>query len=657
MSETIRASQQDQLEVAAERLRLLYKQSAPASLLSLVNSLFVVWLLWGQAPESAIIGWLLAIGLATLIRVVLFVAYYRTEAEKRYIKDWQRPYAISLLINGAVWGLGCWLLVQDVGLEYQMASYFFLMGMSAGAISVYSSMRWLALATIYLLLLPMTIAFLVSGETLQVIMALGCSTFMLSVLRSSKVLSDKLNSSFFLSLHLQQEKDRSEKGRKKAEQAVSARGEFVASISHEIRTPLMAILGMTELLKEQQHAPQAHALVDSLSESANQLSSLVNNVLDFSKIDEGELELHARPFSLSAMLSSIHAIFLEPAKTKGLKLQLITAAISNDYWYGDEQRIRQIIINIVGNALKYTDQGEVVVEAHIRPRNAGVVVAVTDTGMGISQDKLAQVFSAYHQLSDDQLDVQSSTGLGLTIAQSLARAMGGDIILASKLDHGSRFQLELPLAPCSKASYAATAAPQIDKQIALHGVRLLIAEDTLLTQKLISMFLSASGAQITFVDNGKQALLAMQEGHYDVIIMDVQMPIMGGMQALQAMHAWQLDKGQPLVPVILQTADNRTETKTRALAIGATKFLAKPYNKQSLLEAIGGVVIAGQKAPSQSNLDDAGELAVLQDEFVVAVDHENKQIKQALEQGDLATAKQHAHNIRGCAGLFQQQQL
>ena len=518
-------------------------------------------------------------------------------------------------------------------------------------------MRWLALATIYLLLLPMTLAFFSSGETLQIIMALGCSTFMLSVVRSSKVLSDKLNSSFFLSLHLQQEKDTSEVGRKKAEQAVAARGEFVASISHEIRTPLMAILGLTELLQEQKHVPESQALVDSLSESASQLSSLVNNVLDFSKIDEGELELHARPFSLSSMLRSIYAIFAEPAKAKNLDLQLLMEDMANDYWYGDEQRIRQIIINIVGNALKYTDQGEVVIEAQVRPRNGGVVVAVTDTGMGISQDKIGQVFAAYHQLADDQLDVQSSTGLGLSIAQSLARAMGGDILLASQVDHGSRFQLELPLAPCSQTSYVATIEPQADSQVALTGVRLLIAEDTLLTQKLIAMFLSASGAEITFVDNGKQALCAIQDNHFDVVIMDVQMPLMGGMQALQAMHAWQLDKGIPLVPVILQTADNRAETKTRALAIGAVKFLAKPYNKQSLLETIGFAVIAGQKSLLQSSLDDSEELAALQDEFVAAVVSENEQIQQALQEGDLTLAKQHAHNLKGFAGLFQRQQL
>ena len=647
----------DQIKVASERLHLLYRQSAPASFLSFVNSLFVVWLLWGQVAEVSIVSWLLAVGLATVMRIVLFIAYYRIPEEHRNLKDWQFPYAVSLLVNGAVWGIGCLLLSQEAALEYQMGIYFFLMGMSAGAISVYSSIRWLALATIYLLLLPMTLAFYASGETLQIIMALGCTTFMVSVLRSSKVLSDKLNKSFFLTLHLQKEKDQSETGRLKAEQAMAARGEFVASISHEIRTPLMAILGLTELLKEQEQSPESRTLVNSLSESGSQLSSLVNNVLDFSKIDEGELELHARPLSLSAMLRSIEAIFIEPARAKGLHLELITDGISNDYWYGDEQRIRQIIINIVGNALKYTEQGEVVIEAQVRPRNGGVVIAVTDTGVGISQHKLGQVFEAYHQLSEGQVEVQSSTGLGLSIAQSLARAMGGDILLASQVDHGSRFQVELPLAPCSPASYMAVTQPEMQTKVALHGVRLLIAEDTLLTQKLISMFLSASGAEITFVDNGKQALLALQDDDYDVVIMDVQMPIMGGMQALQAMHAWQLDKGQSLVPVILQTADNRAETKKRALAIGAVKFLAKPYNKQSLLEAIGFAVLAGQQTQSRSGADEAEELAVLQDDFLAAVSVEIKCIRQALQDQDLATAKHHAHNLKGYAGLFQRPQL
>lgn len=647
------ATKYDKL-VASERLHLLYNQSAPASVLSLLNSLFVCWLVWDQVPLIEIASWFFFILLAALSRISLFYAYFKAAPADEAVLKWQRPYTITLLFNGLVWGLGGWYLSLGIAMEYQMGIYFFLMGMSAGAISVYTSLRYLALATIYLILVPITISFLLADHTLQIILALGTCTFLLSILRSSKVLSDNLNHSYLLALQLREEKNKSESGRLKAEQAVTARGQFVASISHEIRTPLNTILGMIDLLKGQVHTPQSKAMVAALDESGGHLASLVDNVLDFSKIDTGELELRAHPFSVKVLLQAVVDIFKESAKAKDLSLNLDLSEISNDYWYGDEQRIRQVVINLVGNSVKYTQQGGVFIKASVKPRNGGIHVSVKDTGIGIAPEKLGQVFEAYSQLNEQNRDGVSSTGLGLSISHRLVRAMGGEISFSSQQHMGSEFRVELPLAPCPENAYRAQQEAPMQELMPLQGKRLLIAEDTPLTQKLIAMFMQDTDLQIDFVDNGRQVIEAVKSHHYDGIIMDVQMPEMGGMQAMQEVHAWQLKSAKPLVPVIIQTADNRVETKKRALAMGAQIFLPKPYTRAVFLGAINKLLKDTENiASSQAN----EELASLREDLVAALTQSLANCREALQVEDFEVIKQQAHNIKGYAGLFQEQSL
>lgn len=642
-------------QVASERLNLLYNQSAPAAAISLLNSMFVCWLLWYQVPLLSIASWFLLILLATLSRISLFYAYFKAAPQEAQILHWQRPYAITLLFNGVVWGLGGWYLSLGLALEYQMGIYFFLMGMSAGAISVYSSLRYLALATIYLILVPITLSFLFSGHTILLILALGTCTFLLSILRSSKVLSNNLNHSYLLTLELREEKNKSEAGRLKAEQAVAARGQFVASISHEIRTPLNTILGMIDLLKGQVKTKQSKAMVAALDESGSHLASLVDNVLDFSKIDTGELELRAHPLSLKAMLQAVEAIFAESAKAKNLSLNVDVSEVTNDYWYGDEQRIRQVVMNLVGNSVKYTHQGGVFVKASVKPRNGGILIAVKDTGMGIAAEKLGQVFEAYSQLNDEHRDGVSSTGLGLSISHRLVVAMGGEISFSSQQHLGSEFRVELPLAPCPESAYQRQVQQPTQALLPLGKKRLLIAEDTPLTQKLIAMFLQDTDLQIDFVNNGKLVIEALKNHDYDGIIMDVQMPEMGGLQAMQAIHAWQLQVGKALVPVIIQTADNRLETKKRAMALGAQIFLPKPYTREVFLGAIYRLLETPNQSAGQA--DKHAELASLRDDLMAAVATSLAACHQALQSNDIAEIKQQAHNIKGYAGLFQEQSL
>jgi signal transduction histidine kinase/CheY-like chemotaxis protein/HPt (histidine-containing phosphotransfer) domain-containing protein len=647
------ANKYDQ-QVASERLHLLYNQSAPASVISLLNSMFVCWLVWEQVPVITIASWFFFIVLATLVRISLFYAYFKAAPEGAAVLEWQRPYAVTLLFNGLVWGIGGWYLSLGIDLEYQMGIYFFLMGMSAGAISVYSSLRYLALATIYLILLPITLSFLFAEHNLQVILALGTCTFLLSILRSSKVLSDNLNHSYLLTLQLREEKNKSESGRLKAEQAVAARGQFVASISHEIRTPLNTILGMIDLLKGQVTTPQSKAMVAALDESGGHLASLVDNVLDFSKIDTGELELRAHPFSVKVMLQAVIDIFKESAKAKDLTLNLDVNDISNDYWYGDEQRIRQVVINLVGNSVKYTQQGGVFIKASVKPRNGGIHVSVKDTGIGIAPEKLGHVFEAYSQLNDQNRDGVSSTGLGLSISHRLVSAMGGDISFSSQQHLGSEFRVDLPLAPCPEDVYLAQLETPVQELLPLQGKRLLIAEDTPLTQKLIAMFMQDTDLHVDFVDNGRQVIEAVKDKHYDGIIMDVQMPELGGMQAMQEVHAWQLKNAKPLVPVIIQTADNRVETKKRALAMGAQIFLPKPYTRSLFLGAINKLLKDSENKPKpQAN----EELASLRADLIAELGKSLSLCDDALAAEDINEIKQQAHNIKGYAGLFQEQSL
>ena len=379
----------------------------------------------------------------------------------------------------------------------------------------------------------------------------------------------------------------------KAEKANQAKGDFLATVNHEIRTPLSGILGMIELLQQEQLPATSMSYVNTLKVSGNHLSSLVNNVLEMSKIDLGHIELVQESFSLDQLLDQLKGIFDSTANQKQIKLTFNVALQNGDpQWVGDINRIRQILINIIGNSLKFTTHGHVTVS--ITKGLKSLDVDIEDTGPGISPDFLPFIFSAYEQELKQHNNGQVGTGLGLNISQKLVHAMDGELRVSSLLNEGTTFHLHLPIgllaetggSEVHQSSLSEDAHPISLTSLDLSGTSILLIEDSDVNQMLIEAYLAPTGIAVTTCDNGPEAIAYFKAGGIDLVITDLQMAGMDGLEVSQTLRKIEQQQHWPKCPIILQTANIQPDTRVNGSSAGITAFLPKPYKQQQLLQLV-----------------------------------------------------------------------
>ncbi len=373
-----------------------------------------------------------------------------------------------------------------------------------------------------------------------------------------------------------------ERAREEAEAGHQAKAAFLANMSHEIRTPLNGVLGMAQALEAQDLGPEQRACVKVIRSSGAALLGVLNDVLDLSKIEAGKLEITEAPFRLDDLADQVAATFAELAAAKDIALTVEVDPAAAGYWRGDALRIRQVLSNLVSNGVKFTQDGAVVVR--VTAKGSGVRLAVVDTGIGLDDAQLPRLFDKFSQGDASTTRLYGGTGLGLSICRELVGLMGGAIHVTSNPGQGSVFAVDLPLhrAKVEVSTHAEAAAER-----SLDGaLRVLAAEDNPTNQLVLRALFEPLDVALTMTANGREAVAAFAAGAFDIVLMDVQMPEMNGLDATQAIRAIETARGQPRTPILALTADVLSHQVETYRAAGLDGHVAKPIEATLLYAAL-----------------------------------------------------------------------
>ncbi len=458
-----------------------------------------------------------------------------------------------------------------------------------------------------------------------------------------------------------------------AEASNEQKSEFLAMISHEVRTPLGGVIGMLRSAKKDPAlSPDTRNKLRISLGNAEVLLHIINDILDFSRLEAGKMPFETIDFDLPALLNDVVALLADRAETKGISLVADLPDDLPQWWLGDPVRLRQVVMNLVGNGVKFTEQGEVRLSAAAAP-GGGILLAVRDTGIGIGSDELRRLFQRFEQASTATSRKYGGAGLGLAICKKIVETLGGSIAVHSEPGTGSEFRVALPLRPGQPAPQhpAGMRAPHAA------SLAILCAEDGSTNQIILRELLGDMGHRVAIAEDGAAALARLAQQDFDLVIMDSRMPRMDGIAALRRLRAGADGVRNPQVPVIALTANAAEDERQRFMAAGANGFLPKPIDEASLHAEIArqigllpGAVAAGMAAepPSLAALDamfgldsaparGATASAVARAAFLREGPRLLSAIRDSLAAGDAAAVSLHAHTLLGGAGYVGAQGL
>ena len=601
--------------VRAELVRTAYHDALFGAPYAAFVAVLFGFIMLREFPQHIVLPWLAFALLCNALRLWVRWHFLRQHsADQIPGKKWSHRFVLVSALTGLSWGIAVWLFYAGSTPGQRMVVVLVLAGLTTGSARLLVPLIWANLSYLYFSVVPLMVCFMADADTRSItlgfmaVLYLGYMTMaarqQLTTLRRSIRLgfentalveslgtanadADKLNRDLsaevtrrsLVELELRAATER-------AEAANRAKSEFLATMSHEIRTPMNGLIGMLRIMRDSPLSAEQQEQVETAAGSANTLLDLINDILDFSKIEAGRLELESIAFAPATAVQNVADLLRSRATAKGLEFSVELDSRLPAGLQGDPTRLRQVLFNLLGNALKFTERGRVVLRAtcqKFEERFTTVEFAVSDSGIGMDSEAVARLFSPFTQADSSMSRRYGGTGLGLAISRKLVEAMGGKIAVDSTPGSGSTFHFVLRFAHTGAAETARLreasgryVAP------ALCG-RVLVVEDDRVNQRVIAHFLKQMGLTMSIVEDGHEAVQTATTASWDLVLMDCQLP---GLDGLEATRRIRLKLAGRSLPIIALTANASIQDRDECLAAGMNDFLTKPVRVELLAAAM-----------------------------------------------------------------------